>query len=114
MSSSFWLPPQSNTPLKEKKALHELIAPNIKEGDCYDAWKCFSYHCANEISQVQGITLYQSYSPLAHSDSFRINISITYMHRLTGNILDVSNEFQNTNVPIHEKVCVSPPLYYLD
>ena len=36
------------------------------------------------------------------------------MHRLTARILDVSNAFQNTNVPIHEIVCVSPPPYYLD
>ena len=36
------------------------------------------------------------------------------MHRLTARILDVSNEFQNTNVPINERVCVIPPPYYLD
>ena len=36
------------------------------------------------------------------------------MHRLTDRILDVSNAFQNTNVPIHERVFVSPPAYYLD
>ena len=36
------------------------------------------------------------------------------MHRLTARILDVSNSFQNTNVPIHERVCVSAPPYYLD
>ena len=36
------------------------------------------------------------------------------MHRLTASILDVSNAFQNTNVPIHEIFCVSPPPYYLD
>ena len=36
------------------------------------------------------------------------------MDILTARILDVSNAFQNTNVPIHERVCVSPPPYYLD
>ena len=36
------------------------------------------------------------------------------MHRLAASILDVSNAFQNTNVPIHERVCVSRPPYYLD
>ena len=51
---------------------------------------------------------------MAHADSFRINIAIAYMHRLTARILDVINAFQNTNVPIHERVCVSPPPYYLD
>ena len=51
---------------------------------------------------------------MAHADSFRINTDITSMHRLTGSILDVSNAFQNTNVPIHEIVCVSPPPYCLD
>ena len=36
------------------------------------------------------------------------------MHRLTARILDISNACQNTNVPIHEIVCVSQPPYYLD
>ena len=36
------------------------------------------------------------------------------MHIITARILDVRNEFQNTNVTIHERVCVSPPPYYLD
>ena len=35
------------------------------------------------------------------------------MHRLTARVLYVSNLFQNTNVPIHEIVCVSPPPYYI-
>ena len=60
------------------------------------------------------LIFYQSYSPVAHSESIRINIAIASMHRLTARILDVSNAIQNTNVPIHEIVCVSPPTYYLD
>ena len=36
------------------------------------------------------------------------------MHRLTARILNVSNAFKNTNFPIHERVCVSPPPYYID
>ena len=51
---------------------------------------------------------------MAHADSFRINIAIAYINILTARILDVSNAFQNTNVPIHERFCVSPPPYYLD
>ena len=51
---------------------------------------------------------------MAHAESFRINISIVAMHRLTAGILDFSNAFHNTNVPIHEIVCVSPPPYYID
>ena len=35
------------------------------------------------------------------------------MHILTARILDVSNEFQNTNFPTHERSCVITPLYYL-
>ena len=51
---------------------------------------------------------------MAHADSFRINISIVYMHTLTARILDVSNALQIKNVPIYEKFCVSIPPYYLD
>ena len=51
---------------------------------------------------------------MAHANSFRIDVDITAMHRLTEKILDVSNAFQNTNVPIYERVCVMPPPYYLD
>ena len=36
------------------------------------------------------------------------------MHRLTVRILYVSNESKSTNVPIHERVRVSPPPYYID
>ena len=36
------------------------------------------------------------------------------MYGLTVSILDVSNSFQNTNFPIHKRVCVIPPPYYLD
>ena len=36
------------------------------------------------------------------------------MHRLTTMILDVSNLFQNANVPIHEIFFVIPTPYYLD
>ena len=51
---------------------------------------------------------------MAHDDSFRINISIASMDRLTASILYVSNAFQNTNIPIHERFYVSPPPYYID
>ena len=51
---------------------------------------------------------------MAHSYSFRINSAIAYMHRLIARILDVSNAFQNKNVPIYERFCVSPPPYYID
>ena len=51
---------------------------------------------------------------MAHSDSFIIGIAIESMHRLTSRILDVSNVFQNKNVPIHARVYVSPPPYYID
>ena len=95
------------------KVLRSLIAPSSKEGDCSNAWKFVARHCANGSYQIKGIHFDQSYSPVAHVDSFRINISIADMHRLTARILDVSNEFQNTNVLIHERVCVSPPPYYL-
>ena len=51
---------------------------------------------------------------MAHADSFIINIAIAAMNRLTTSILDVSNEYHNTNVPIHEIVYVIPPPNYLD
>ena len=50
---------------------------------------------------------------MEHAESSRINIAIASMHRLTARILEVSNAFQNKNVPIHERVCVIPPPYYL-
>ena len=73
-----------------------------------------SSHRANGSSQIKGIDFDQSYSPVAHADSSRINIAIASMHRLTARILYVSNAFQNKNVPIYERVFVIPPPYYLD
>ena len=63
---------------------------------------------------MQGIDFDHYYSPVAHPDSFRINISIVDMHRLTVRILDVSNASNNTSVHIHERVCVVQPPYYID
>ena len=51
---------------------------------------------------------------MANADSFRINIAVASMHRLNARILDVSDAFKSTNFPIHERVCVSPPLYYIN
>ena len=51
---------------------------------------------------------------MAHTDYFRINIDIMATNRLTARVLDVSNAFNSTNVPIHERVCVSTPPYYMN
>ena len=40
-------------------------------------------------------------------------MDISDMHRIIASILDVSYALQNTNVLFHERVCVSPPHYYL-
>ena len=108
----------ASTPIKDlpegTKPLRSLIATSIKEGDCSDAWKFVVRHCANGSYQIKDIDLYQSYIPVAHAKSSRINIAIADMHRLTASILYVSNSFQNTNIPINEIVFVSPPPYYLN
>ena len=94
--------------------LSSPIDTSIKEGDSSCACKFVAHHRANLSPQIQGVDFDHSYSPMSHSESFRINITIVAIHRLSASILDVSNAFQNTNVPIHEIVCVSPPPYYLD
>ena len=71
-------------------------------------------HCENGSFQIKSIGFYQSYSPVAQAGSFRINIDIADMHRLTARILYVSNAIHNTKFPINERVCVSPPPYYID
>ena len=76
---------------EETKILHSLIYPIIKEGDYSDAWKYVAQHCENGGPQIQGIDFDQYYSPVAHDDSFRIDISTAAMHRLAASILDVSN-----------------------
>ena len=74
----------------------------------------FACHCANGSSQIHGIGFDMYYIPVANSDSFIINISITAMHILTASILDVSDAFQNKTFPVHEILFVGPPPYYLD
>ena len=97
-----------------KKVPRLLISTSIKEGGFSDGWTFVARHCSNGSSQIQGINFYESYSPVLHADSFRINIAIADMHRLTARIFYVSNLFQNKNVPIYEIVCVIPPPYYID
>ena len=96
---------------KGKKLLRSLISPSIKEGDCSNACKFVARHCANGSSHIKGIDFDQSYSPVAHAESFRINITIASMHILTARILDVSNVFKNKIFTIHERVFASPPPY---
>ena len=96
------------------KVLRLLNITIIKEGNCSDVWKSVACHCENGSSQIKGTDFDQSYIPVAHDDSFRIKIAIADMHRLTDRILDVSNAFQNKNVPINERVCVVSPPHHLD
>ena len=96
------------------KFLHSLISTSIKEGDCSDECDCFSRHYANGSSQIQCVGFYQSYIPVAHVDSFRINIAMAAINRRTAMVLDVSNEFHDKQFPIYERVCVIPPPYYLE
>ena len=96
-----------------KKVPRSLIAPSINEVECSGAWKFVACHCSNGSHYIQFIGFDQFYSPVTHADSFRINISISTMHRRTTKILGVSNAFQNKSVNIHERVCVSPSPYYL-
>ena len=83
------------------KVLCSLIAPSIKGGDCSDAWKFVTRHFADGSYQIKGIDFDQSYIPVAHADSLIIKITNAYMHRLTANILDFSDAFQNKHIPIH-------------
>ena len=80
----------------------------------YDAWKFVAHHCANGSYHIKGIDFDQPYSPVAHADSFRINISTVDIHILTAIILYAINAFQNKKFPAHEIVYVSTPPYYLD
>ena len=114
MSAFFRIPPQSNLSLKETiSSVHSLLLVLIKvtvlmRGNLLHA----TVQMGVLISKV--LNCDRSYSPVAHADSFIINIAVTVMQRLTVSILDVSNVFQNKNVPIHERVCVIPPPYQLD
>ena len=85
------------TPIKYlpegSKFLRSLIGTSINEVDCSDACKFVASHCANGTSKIKGIYSDQSYSPVARADSFRINISIAYMHRLTARIIYDINAF---------------------
>ena len=51
---------------------------------------------------------------MAHADSLRINIAISYIHRLTTRILDVSNAFKIQIFPFTKELFFSTPPYYLD
>ena len=51
---------------------------------------------------------------MANNNSFRINIAITAIHKLTDRILDVGNAFQNTIFSIYKILYVITPPYYLE
>ena len=74
---------------------------------CTQLWKCYLY-------MIQFIDIIQSYSPVSHYDYLRINITITYILRITARIWNVSNDFQNKHSPINEILCVSIPPYNMN
>ena len=51
---------------------------------------------------------------MAHADSFRINISVAAMHRLTKRTLYVINAVQNINVTINEIFFVITTPYFME
>ena len=95
-------------PTRRKKFLQSFISPSIKEVGCSDSWKFVVRHCSNGSYHIKCVDFYQSYIPVAHSYSFRINIDIADMHILTARVLDVSNFPQKKYIPIPERVYVSP------
>ena len=79
-----------NPPPKGTKVIRSPVTTSIKEGDCCDACKFVARQFSNGSYQNKGIYIDQSYSPVAHADSFRINIAIAAMHIITSSILYVS------------------------
>ena len=114
MSALFWLLYQSNTSLKEQRSSVHSLSQVLSKGAVLIQGNLLRITVNMGVLRFKVLVFDQFYSPMEHYDSFRINIAIADMHRLTAMILDVNNAFQNTNVPIHERVCVSPPPYYLD
>ena len=74
----------------------------------------FARYCTNGSFHIKDIGFHLSYSPVAYTDSSRINIADVNMNRLTDRILDISNAFQNTNGIIYARVCDITPPFYLD
>ena len=77
--------------------LCSVVDTIIKELDCSDAWYFVAHYC----SKIQDVEYDKSYSSVSHADSFRINIDLTDMNRITDRIMDISNGLHNINVPIH-------------
>ena len=64
-------------------------------------------------SHIQYIYFDQSYSPVAHSESFRINISIADIYILTYRVLYESNSFKNEKFPfMNDYVPFHYPIMY--
>ena len=63
------------------------------KGDYSDAWKKFARHCADAIYHIEGICVYQYYGTVERIYSFRINISIADVYRISTRIVYVRNFF---------------------
>ena len=101
ISAFFQLPSQLNHSLKEKHSyIHSFLLVLTKVTVLMHV-NLLQATVQMEDLRFKVLIFYQSYSIVAHSDSLRINIAITDMHRLTASILDVMNEFHNKNVLIY-------------
>ena len=114
MSALFCLISQSNPSLKEQKSSIPSLLQVLSNMTVLMHGNILQSTVQMGVLRFKVLVLindtFQWYM-LTHSNK---NIAIADMHRLASRILYVSNAFQNTNVPIHERVCVVPPPYYLD
>ena len=101
MSALFWLLYQSNTSLKEQRSSVHSLSQVLSKGAVLIQGNLLRITVNMGVLRFKVLVFDQFYSPMEHYDSFRINIAIADMHRLTAILLYFRNAFQNTNGTIH-------------
>jgi len=97
---------------KDTPVYRSVIQPGVKPTGVPDLWQFIARHCANGAGMEKGFDYVESYAPITTACSIRIIIALAAGHGMTLALADVKNAFQNTMLPVGERVHLTLPPYY--
>eukprot|EP00978_Attheya_sp_CCMP212_P035888 scaffold158805_cov35-Attheya_sp.AAC.1 len=106
-------PSQSvHSPRIHQPVYQSVIQPGVKSTGVPDLWQFVARHCTNGAGMEKGFEYVESYAPITTACSIRVVIALAAGHGMTLALADVKNTFQNTMLPVGERVHLTLPPYY--
>ena len=97
-----------------QRILESRVAFKVKEMSEKYMWDLYCRHCANGSVQVKGVDFFNSYAAIVTSDSIRVCVAFGASMNMNTYSLDIGNAFQNTLVPLLQRIYVRCPPFYIE